>query len=120
MTVLRAASLSGLTYTPSTGESGLWPLKDAISVFVTHEFFIANIADRCKLWKVQPSNPARFLNFANSRTLVLTILLVVIVWYIFSTTEGLAQQETIIQNVIYIELTAVLFWFGDWAMRPKK
>jgi lysophospholipid acyltransferase (LPLAT)-like uncharacterized protein len=51
---------------------------------------------------------------------VLTILLVVIVWYIFSTTEDLAQQETIIQSVIYMASTAVLFWFGDLAMRPKK
>ena len=51
---------------------------------------------------------------------VLTILLVVIVWYIFSTTEDLGQQETIIQSVIYMASTAVLFWFGDRAMRPKK
>jgi hypothetical protein len=51
---------------------------------------------------------------------VFTILLVVIVWYIFSTTDDLAQQETIIQCGIYMALTAVLFWFGDRAMRPKK
>jgi hypothetical protein len=51
---------------------------------------------------------------------VLSILLVVIVWYICSTTEDLAQQETIIQSVIYMASTAVLFWFGDLAMRPKK
>ena len=50
---------------------------------------------------------------------VLTILLVIIVWYIFSTTEDLGQQETIIQSVIYMASTAVLFWFGDRAMRPK-
>ena len=51
---------------------------------------------------------------------VLTILLVVIVWLILSTTEGLAQQEIIIQFVIYIAPTTVLFWFGDRAMRIKK
>ena len=51
---------------------------------------------------------------------VLTILLVIIVWHIFSTTDDLGQQETIIQSVVYMASTAVLFWFGDRAMRPKK
>ena len=51
---------------------------------------------------------------------VLKILLVDIVWYIFSTTDDLGQQETIIQSVIYMASTAVLIWFGNRAMRAKK
>jgi hypothetical protein len=51
---------------------------------------------------------------------VLTILLLVIVWYIFSTTEDLAQQETIIQSVIYMASTTVLLWLGDRDMIPEK
>tara|TARA_R100000995_G_scaffold56712_1_gene28093 strand:- start:112 stop:570 length:459 start_codon:yes stop_codon:yes gene_type:complete len=50
----------------------------------------------------------------------LTIMLVGIVWYIYSISDDLAQQETIIQSVIYMSSTAVLWWFGDRAMRPKK
>ena len=48
------------------------------------------------------------------------ILVVVIVWYIFSTTEDLAQQETIIQSVIYMASTTVLLWLGDRDMKPEK
>ena len=51
---------------------------------------------------------------------VLTIMLVAIVWYIYASSDALAQQETIIQSVIFMASTAVLFWFGDRAMRPKK
>ena len=51
---------------------------------------------------------------------VLTILLLVIVWYIFSTTEDLAQKETIIQSVIYMASTTVLLWLGDRDMIPEK
>ena len=51
---------------------------------------------------------------------VLTILLVAIVWYVFATTEDFAQRETIIQSVLYLASTAVLFWFGDRSMRGKK
>jgi hypothetical protein len=51
---------------------------------------------------------------------LLTVMLVGIVWYIYASSEDLAQQETIIQSVIYMSSTAVLWWFGDRAMRPKK
>ena len=51
---------------------------------------------------------------------VLTIMLVAIVWYIYASSDDIAQQETIIQIVIFMASTAVLFWFGDSAMRPKK
>ena len=51
---------------------------------------------------------------------VLTILVVVFVWYIFSTTEDLGQQETIIQSVIYMASTTVLLLLGDRDMRPEK
>jgi len=51
---------------------------------------------------------------------ILTIFLVAIVWYIYATSNDFAHQETIIQSVIYMASTAVLFWFGDRAMRPKK
>ena len=51
---------------------------------------------------------------------LLTVMLVGIVWYIYATSNDLAQQETIIQSVIYMSSTAVLWWFGDRAMRPKK
>ena len=51
---------------------------------------------------------------------ILTIMLVAIVWYIYATSNDFAHQETIIQSVIYMASTAVLFWFGDRAMRPKK
>ena len=50
----------------------------------------------------------------------LTIMLVGIVWYVYASSDDLAQQETIIQSVIYMSSTAVLWWFGDRAMRPKK
>ena len=50
----------------------------------------------------------------------LTIMLVGIVWYVYASSNDLAQQETIIQSVIYMASTAVLWWFGDRAMRPKK
>ena len=39
---------------------------------------------------------------------------------LYSVSDDLAQQETIIQSVIYMSSTAVLWWFGDRAMRPKK
>ena len=51
---------------------------------------------------------------------LLTVMLVGIVWYIYASSDDLAQQETIIQSVIYMSSTAVLWWFGDRAMRPKK
>ena len=51
---------------------------------------------------------------------LLTVMLVGIVWYIYASSNDLAQQETIIQSVIYMSSTAVLWWFGDRAMRPKK
>ena len=51
---------------------------------------------------------------------LLTVMLVGIVWYIYASSDDIAQQETIIQSVIYMSSTAVLWWFGDRAMRPKK
>ena len=42
-----------------------------------------------------------------------------IVEYIYATSDDFGQQETIIQSVIYMASTAVLFWFGDRAMRQK-
>ena len=50
----------------------------------------------------------------------ITLVLIAIVWYVFATTEDFAQRETIVQSVIYMCSTAVLWWFGDRAMRPKK
>jgi hypothetical protein len=50
----------------------------------------------------------------------LTLMLIVIVWYIYATSKDLAQQETILQSVIYMCSTAVLWWFGDRAMKGKK
>ena len=50
----------------------------------------------------------------------LTIMLVSITWYIYASTDDIAQQETIIQSVIFMSSTATLWWFGDRAMRPKK
>ena len=51
---------------------------------------------------------------------LLTVMLVGLVWYIYASSDDLAQQETIIQSVIYMSSTAVLWWCGDRAMRPKK
>lgn len=51
---------------------------------------------------------------------VLTIMLVCITWYIYASTDDLAQQETIIQSVVFLSSTSILWWFGDRAMRPKK
>ena len=50
----------------------------------------------------------------------LTLMLIAIVWYIYATSNDIAQQETIIQSVIYMTSTAVLWWFGDRAMKGKK
>ena len=47
-------------------------------------------------------------------------MLIAIVWYIYATSNDIAQQETIIQSVIYMTSTAVLWWFGDRAMKGKK
>mgnify|MGYP000450983426 FL=1 len=50
----------------------------------------------------------------------LTLMLICIVWFIYATSNDIGQQETIIHSVIYMTSTAVLWWFGDRAMRPKK
>ena len=50
----------------------------------------------------------------------LTVMLVGLVFYIYANSQDFAQQETIIQSVIYMSSTAVLWWFGDRAMQPKK
>ena len=51
---------------------------------------------------------------------ILTVMLVAIVGYIYATSDDLGQQETIIQCVIYMASTAVLFWFGERSMNNKK
>jgi hypothetical protein len=50
----------------------------------------------------------------------LTLGLIVLTWYIYATTADFGQREYIVQSVIYMTSTAVLWWFGDRAMRPKK
>ena len=51
---------------------------------------------------------------------VLTVLLICIVWYIYATTADIARQDTLIQSVVFMSSTSVLWWFGDRALRPKK
>jgi hypothetical protein len=50
----------------------------------------------------------------------ITVMLIGILWFIYSTSSDFGQKETIVQSVIYMASTAVLWWFGDRAMRPKK
>lgn len=50
----------------------------------------------------------------------LTAILIALVWYIYIRSDDLAQQESIIQSVIYMASSAVLWWFGDRAMAQKK
>jgi hypothetical protein len=51
---------------------------------------------------------------------VLTGGLIILVGVIYFRTENLAQQEVIIQSVIYMASSATLWWFGDRALRSKK
>ena len=50
---------------------------------------------------------------------LLTFALIGLMLFIYIRISDLAQQEAIIQSVIYMSSTAVLWWFGDRAMRPK-
>ena len=50
---------------------------------------------------------------------LLTFALIGLMLFIYIRISDLAQQEAIIQSVIYMASTAVLWWFGDRAMRPK-
>jgi hypothetical protein len=50
---------------------------------------------------------------------VLTIGLIIILWLIYKTTTDVAQQEEIVLSVIYMSSTAVLWWFGDRAMKRR-
>ena len=50
---------------------------------------------------------------------LLTFALIGLMLFIYIRVSDLAQQEAIIQSVIYMASTAVLWWFGDRAMRPK-
>jgi len=50
---------------------------------------------------------------------LLTFALIGIMTFIYIRVSDLAQQEAIIQSVIYMSSTGVLWWFGDRAMRPK-
>tara|TARA_E500000305_G_scaffold36667_2_gene27937 strand:- start:3065 stop:3523 length:459 start_codon:yes stop_codon:yes gene_type:complete len=45
--------------------------------------------------------------------------LIILVGVIYFATDDLAQQETIIQSVIYMASSATLWWFGDRALRSK-
>lgn len=49
----------------------------------------------------------------------LTFALIGLMTFIYIRVSDLAQQEAIIQSVIYMASTGVLWWFGDRAMRPK-
>jgi hypothetical protein len=51
---------------------------------------------------------------------VLTMSLIGLMLFVYIRISDLGQQEAIIQSVIYMASTAVLWWFGDRAMRPKK
>jgi len=51
---------------------------------------------------------------------ILTMALIGLMLFIYVRISDLAQQEAIIQSVIYMASTAVLWWFGDRAMRPKR
>lgn len=51
---------------------------------------------------------------------VLTIGLIAILWLIWKNTTDVAQREEIVLSVIYMSSTAVLWWFGDRAMRRRK
>ena len=51
---------------------------------------------------------------------VLTMSLIGLMLFVYIRISDLAQQEAIIQAVIYMASTAVLWWFGDRAMRSKK
>lgn len=51
---------------------------------------------------------------------VLTFSMIGLMLFIYISISDLAQQESIIQSVIWLNSTAVLWWFGDRAMRPKK
>lgn len=50
----------------------------------------------------------------------LTFGLIVLVGIIYFRTDDIGQQETIIQSVIYMASSSVLWWFGDRALRSKK
>ncbi len=47
----------------------------------------------------------------------LTVGLIALTWYIYSTSDDFAQKEYIIQSVIYMTSTAVLWWFGDRSLK---
>ena len=51
---------------------------------------------------------------------VLTGGLIVLVGVIYFSSDDLLQQETIVHSVIYMASSAVLWWYGDRAVRPKK
>lgn len=50
---------------------------------------------------------------------ILTVGLIILVWYIYYTTLDLGLQAEITASSIYMCSTAVLWWFGDRAMRKK-
>ena len=49
----------------------------------------------------------------------LTFALIGLMTFIYIRVSDLAQQEAIIQSVIYLSSTGTLWWYGDRAMRPK-
>ena len=50
---------------------------------------------------------------------ILTGGLIVLVGVIYFQSDDIGQQETIIHSVIYMSSSAVLWWFGDRALRSK-
>ena len=50
---------------------------------------------------------------------VLTFLMIGLMLFIYISISDLAQQEAIIQSVIWLNSTCILWWFGDRATRPK-
>jgi len=51
---------------------------------------------------------------------VLTTMLIIMVWYFYGTNTDLGTRAEIMSSVIYMASTAVLWWFGDRAMRSKR
>jgi len=51
---------------------------------------------------------------------VLTGVLVVLTGVIFFWTDNAGQQESIIQSILYMTSSAVLWWWGDRAVSAKK
>ena len=51
---------------------------------------------------------------------VLTVLLMGIVWSVYFTTKDLGIRAEIIQSVLFMASSALLWWFGDRGKRPAR